>query len=345
MQSLLRFVFVISVCLATGSLSGQTLQDGDFESLAAGSQPDCGTPAGTWSFPNGLCECVGNDIEIVPTASFDPQSTGQSLHFDVDVDALDYCSRPMHITNLFAQSIFESTDTLVIVAFDIFLPDPGVGGGNVYISGDHGGGGFSNETDRGPQLGWHPDGRLTSFGRTLIAEYPWEEWQSVRLEIDLVADTFTFLWKAKADMGPMLVLGEDLPFHRDRRLNFLDRFSVAHFTNAPNEGDVSKHAYFDNVQVSEEPKSKFRRGDCNDDGAVDLSDASCILNWQFLGGSPPGCVAATNTNGDKGIDIADAIYLLGSLFLGSPPPAPPFPGCGPGTLPVDDQLGCEAPNC
>ena len=89
----------------------------------------------------------------------------------------------------------------------------------------------------------------------------------------------------------------------------------------------------------------FLRGECNDDGAVDVSDARCILNWQFLGGPAPGCLAAANTNGDKGIDIADAIYLLGSLFLGGPPPAPPFPACGPGTLSVDDQLGCEAPSC
>ena len=90
---------------------------------------------------------------------------------------------------------------------------------------------------------------------------------------------------------------------------------------------------------------EFLRGDCNNDRQVDLSDASCILNWQFLGESAPGCVAATNPNGDNGIDIADAIYLLGSLFLGGPPPAPPFPGCGPGTLSLDHQLGCDTANC
>ena len=93
------------------------------------------------------------------------------------------------------------------------------------------------------------------------------------------------------------------------------------------------------------PPQTFIRGECNDDGVVDVSDASCLLNWQFLGGPPPECVAAANTNGDRGIDIADAIYLLGSLFLGGPPPVQPFPACGPGALPLDAQLGCAAPSC
>ena len=88
----------------------------------------------------------------------------------------------------------------------------------------------------------------------------------------------------------------------------------------------------------------FLRGECHDDGNVDVSDASCLLNWQFLGGPAPSCLAATNTNGDKGSDIADAIYLLSSLFLGGPPPVAPFPECGPGTE-TDAVLGCVASAC
>ena len=90
----------------------------------------------------------------------------------------------------------------------------------------------------------------------------------------------------------------------------------------------------------------FVRGDCNDDGKVDLSDAVCILNGLFAGGGAPGCLAATNTNGDDAANIADATYLLNFLFAGGPAPVAPFPDCGPGMLPADDQLGCEnPPNC
>ena len=90
----------------------------------------------------------------------------------------------------------------------------------------------------------------------------------------------------------------------------------------------------------------FLRGNCNDDGNVDMADAVCILNWLFACGAAPGCVAATNTNGDDGADITDATYLLNHLFSGGPVPVAPFPDCGPGTLPADEALGCaNTPDC
>lgn len=94
-----------------------------------------------------------------------------------------------------------------------------------------------------------------------------------------------------------------------------------------------------------EPET-FRRGDCNDDGEVNISDAVCVLNWLFLGSRDPGCIAALNTNGDEDVDIADPVYSLWFSFLGGPPPVPPYPECGPGTLPADEET-CETPqsNC
>jgi hypothetical protein len=91
----------------------------------------------------------------------------------------------------------------------------------------------------------------------------------------------------------------------------------------------------------------FRRGDCNDDGTVDISDGICALNWLFADGSTPGCIAALNTNGDSDVDLSDAVWLLNYLFGGGPAPADPFPGCGPGSLAADDALGCMTPpkNC
>ncbi len=104
--------------------------------------------------------------------------------------------------------------------------------------------------------------------------------------------------------------------------------------------------HVDRTWVSSGPilggRPRFRRGDCNDDGRVDISDAVCILNWLFLGGPIPGCVAVANTNGDVGADISDASYLLNYLFIGGPPPIHPFPDCGPGTLPTDEET-CQTP--
>ena len=88
----------------------------------------------------------------------------------------------------------------------------------------------------------------------------------------------------------------------------------------------------------------FLRGDCNDDGEVNVADAQCALNWLFAGAPEPGCVAALNTNGDTRVDIADPVSLLNFLFSGGSTPAAPFPDCGP--LPVDEQLGCaNSPDC
>ncbi|MCZ6651973.1 MAG: amidohydrolase family protein, partial [Planctomycetota bacterium] len=88
---------------------------------------------------------------------------------------------------------------------------------------------------------------------------------------------------------------------------------------------------------------EFRRGDCNDDGTVDISDAVCILNWLFLGGTAPGCVAATNVDGVGQLTITDPIYLLTHLFRGGPVPVEPFRGCGTSDLEADRELGCQTP--
>ncbi len=89
------------------------------------------------------------------------------------------------------------------------------------------------------------------------------------------------------------------------------------------------------------PGSEFVRGECNDDGEVNISDALCLLGWLFLGGPTPGCLAAANTNGDEAVNISDPVALLGFLFLGGPPPVEPFPDCGP--RPEGETLGCDAP--
>jgi len=68
-------------------------------------------------------------------------------------------------------------------------------------------------------------------------------------------------------------------------------------------------------------------GDCNQDGAFDLSDAVCLLGFIFQSTPPvlpcsstPANVALMDCNGDGAIDISDAVYKLNFLFQGGPPP-------------------------
>jgi hypothetical protein len=90
---------------------------------------------------------------------------------------------------------------------------------------------------------------------------------------------------------------------------------------------------------------RFRRGDANADGLVDLSDAVRVLNYLFVSGPEPSCPAAFDINADRLTNIADPIYLLQFLFNGGPPPPLPFPDCGP--LAPDDAFGCseDTPGC
>lgn len=88
------------------------------------------------------------------------------------------------------------------------------------------------------------------------------------------------------------------------------------------------------------PEERFVRGDSNDDGGVDLSDAVHALRYLFLAGSRPGCLDSADTDDSGSVDITDAIYLLNHLFLGGPDPVEPFAGCGGDS--TEDDLTCAS---
>ena len=110
----------------------------------------------------------------------------------------------------------------------------------------------------------------------------------------------------------------------------------------------ARSAVFSSVRIDSgvvepvEPTGPFRRGECNDDGEIDISDGVCILQWLFLGGPEPGCAAATDTNGDGDVDGADPVFLFNFLFAGGATPVSPYPACGLSELGADATLGCTA---
>ena len=82
------------------------------------------------------------------------------------------------------------------------------------------------------------------------------------------------------------------------------------------------------------------RGDCNMDGAMDLTDAVFVLGFAFIGTEAPVCLVTCDFNGDGNLDITNAVYVLNFLFSGGPPPAAPWPNCG---IPNENDLslGCD----
>ena len=84
----------------------------------------------------------------------------------------------------------------------------------------------------------------------------------------------------------------------------------------------------------------FRRGDCNLDDFVNISDPINALNVLFTGEGEIGCDDACDANDDGAVNIADAIALFGVLFSGQgviPPPGTEQCGLDPSS----DPLGCN----
>jgi len=92
----------------------------------------------------------------------------------------------------------------------------------------------------------------------------------------------------------------------------------------------------------------FHRGDPNDDGDLNLSDALFILRYLFTSGDETRCKESSDANDDGDVNIADPIFILQYLFLGAlggnrfPPPGPPGDPCGPDPAGSPAFLGCDA---
>ncbi len=86
----------------------------------------------------------------------------------------------------------------------------------------------------------------------------------------------------------------------------------------------------------------YSRGDINQDGIVQaLTDGLFLLNWGFLGGEAPYCMAAADIDGDGQVaPLVDALYFLTYQFSGGASPPEPFANCG--ALGQAAELGCDS---
>jgi hypothetical protein len=93
---------------------------------------------------------------------------------------------------------------------------------------------------------------------------------------------------------------------------------------------------------TESTEARFHRGDTDDNGQLQLTDAVRVLGFLFLGQIAPTCLDAADSDDNGQLQLTDAVRILGFLFLGQGPPAAPGPpgnACGvdPGT-----HLGCAS---
>ncbi len=85
--------------------------------------------------------------------------------------------------------------------------------------------------------------------------------------------------------------------------------------------------------------ARFRRGDANGDGSLDISDAAFLLLYLFVGEVALTCEDAGDANDDGEVVLSDPIFTLNWLFRGGPSPPAPL-SCGPD--PTADDLDCAS---
>ncbi len=89
----------------------------------------------------------------------------------------------------------------------------------------------------------------------------------------------------------------------------------------------------------DEEGPKFKRGDVDANGSVNIADGVSLLNYLFGGGAAPTCADAADTSDAGQLTIASAVFVLNFLFSsGAAPPAPGHEECGPD--PTEDALDC-----
>ncbi len=151
--------------------------------------------------------------------------------------------------------------------------------------------------------------------------------------------TVSFIFNRGLDgLDPPFNFGGDLPQPLDHLVGDLNQDGVpdlALFTAGT--------AYvFDGVP-SDAPTGPFRRGDADENGKTEITDAIALLGYLFLGSERP-CEDASDADDDGHLNLTDALVVLKWLFqAGVEPPRPGPLLCG--EDPTPDELGACSLGC
>lgn len=150
----------------------------------------------------------------------------------------------------------------------------------------------------------------------------------------------------QSSLNPMACTGDDTGVLRDSyvelAVNAGETVLIRASGFSTSRGPFELHVSF---APSMPPSGTFRRGDCNDDGAVNLADVVWLLARLFPpNGNPPApyaCRDACDGNDDSALNLADAVAMLAAQF-GTPPVPLPAPGSNCGSDPTADALDCTS---
>jgi hypothetical protein len=103
-------------------------------------------------------------------------------------------------------------------------------------------------------------------------------------------------------------------------------------------GEVEDHEVTIYDSCTQCTGKEFIRGDVDQDTEVTDVDVSLIMNYVLSGAPTPDCMDAADADDNGVVDISDATYIL-HYFNGGPVIPEPYPDCG--TDPTDDTLTCD----
>jgi hypothetical protein len=137
------------------------------------------------------------------------------------------------------------------------------------------------------------------------------------LKLDAIGGTPPYTWEHVSGQLPYGVALhtedsaylEGYPTYKSE-FNFM--LKVSDSSDPPNSDDT-----WISITVSDPPHTC---GDANNDGLVNVSDAVWIINYIFLGGSPPDPLEAGEVNCDGDINVSDAIWIINYIFIDGPAP-------------------------
>jgi len=155
----------------------------------------------------------------------------------------------------------------------------------------------------------------------------------------------TFSWRDAEDTGNVMFTS---PTHAvtQARINAPGVYSIELTVDDGGTRDNTHSETIDVFVTGDGSVPQFRRGDSDNNGAVNITDAINTLNWLFQGNTPaPTCLDAADADDNGDTNITDAIFTLAFLFSGGVvPPDPHHAICGPD--PTDDALAdCVYRNC
>jgi hypothetical protein len=84
--------------------------------------------------------------------------------------------------------------------------------------------------------------------------------------------------------------------------------------------DSSSPQKTDNQELYIKIQSGFTRGDVNQDGDINVTDVTYLINYLFVGGPEPIPRESGDLNCNGVVDVVDIIYLINYLFISGPPP-------------------------